>query len=159
VWFCHGPGGELRAILYEVGNTFGEWHHYLVPIAPGDTGEVVRSGFDKELFVSPFTDMASSYEFRSRIPDERIAVLVRQMSPGGQVLVATLTGRRRPLSGRGLLRVLARYPLVTAKVTLGIHAEALRLWRKGAPYRRRGPTPTTDLTIVGADRTGGSSGT
>ncbi len=76
------------------------------------------------------------------------------MAPGGQVLVATLTGRRRALSGRALARVLARYPLVTAKVMLGIHAEALRLWRKGAPYRRRGLPPANDLTVVGDDRTG-----
>jgi DUF1365 family protein len=149
VWFCHGPAGELRAILYEVSNTFGEWHHYLVPVTSWDDRAVIRSGFDKELFVSPFTDMASTYDFRTRIPDGRIAMSVRQRAPGGQVLVATLTGRRRALTGRALARVLARYPLVTAKVTLGIHLEALRLRRKGAPYRRRGIPPANDLTIVG----------
>jgi uncharacterized protein len=149
VWFCHGPDGGLRAILYEVTNTFGDWHHYLVPVTDPTDGAVIRSGFDKELFVSPFIDMAAAYDFRTRIPDDRIAVLVRQLVPGGQVLVATLTGRRRPPSGRTLARVLARYPWVTAKVTLGIHLEAMRLHRKGAPYRRRGAPPAVDMTIVG----------
>jgi DUF1365 family protein len=60
VWFCHGPDGELRAILYEVSNTFGETHGYLVPVPAGDDRAVIRSGFDKELFVSPFIDMAAS---------------------------------------------------------------------------------------------------
>ena len=91
VWFCHGPDGDLRAILYEVSNTFGETHHYLVPVRPGDDRTVIRTEFDKELFVSPFVDMAASYDFRTRIPDERIAVLVRERVAGGQVLVATLT--------------------------------------------------------------------
>jgi uncharacterized protein len=148
IWFCHGPDGAPRAILYEVSNTFGEWHHYLVPVPETHDPASIHSAFAKELFVSPFTDMASVYDFRTRVPDERIAVSVRQHAPGGQVLLATLTGRRRPLSARGLAWVLARYPWVTAKVTLGIHVEALRLRRKGAPYRRRGEPPTRDLTIV-----------
>ncbi len=147
VWFCHGPDGELRAILYEVTNTFGEWHHYLVPVTQGGRA-VIPASFDKELFVSPFVDMGSTYDFRARIPDERVAVLVRQTAPGGQRLVATLTGRRRALTGGALARMLARYPLVTMKVMGGIHWEALKLWSKGAPYRRRGLPPAHDLTVV-----------
>jgi uncharacterized protein len=151
VWFCHGPDGELRAILYEVANTFGEWHHYLVPVTQA-RGPMIRASFDKELFVSPFIDMASTYDFRTRIPDERVAVLVRQRAPGGQLLVATLTGRRRALTGGALARMLARYPLVTMKVMGGIHWEALKLWRKGAPYRRRGLPPAHDLTVISPPR-------
>ncbi len=148
VWFCHGREGEVRAIVYEVANTFGQWHHYVVPVPAGDDRSVIRSSFDKQLFVSPFIDMASTYDFRTRVPDERIAVLVRQMAAGGQVLVATLTGRRRALTGRGLARVLARYPLVTLKVMAGIHWEAAKLRLKGAPYRRRSLPPAHDTTVV-----------
>ena len=152
VWFCHGPGGDLRAILYEVSNTFGETHDYLVPVRSGDDRAVVRTEFDKELFVSPFIDMAARYDFRTRIPDERIAVLVRELAPGGQVLVATLTGQRRELTGRRLTWMLVRYPLVTLRVTLGIHLQALRLWLKGAPYRRRGTPPPHAVTVIGDSR-------
>ena len=158
VWFCHGPDGELRAILYEVSNTFGEWHDYLVPVSPGDVtgndrGHSVRTIFDKELFVSPFIDMAATYDFSTRVPDERVSVVVRETAAGGQVLVATLGARRRPLTGRSLASVLLRYPLVTVKVIGGIHWEALKLWRKGAPYRRRGAPPVSPMTVVvGANR-------
>ena len=158
VWFCHGPDGELRAILYEVSNTFGEWHDYLVPVSPGDVtgndrGHSVRTIFDKELFVSPFIDMAATYDFSTRVPDERVSVVVRETAAGGQVLVATLGARRRPLTGRSLASVLLRYPLVTVKVIGGIHWEALKLWRKGAPYRRRGTPPASPMTVVaGANR-------
>jgi len=30
----------------------------------------------------------------------------------------------------------------------GIHLEAIRLWRKGAPYRRRGAPPAHPVTIL-----------
>lgn len=157
VWFCHGPAGDIRAILYEVSNTFGESHAYLVPVRPGDDRAVIRTEFDKELFVSPFIDMAARYDFRTRVPDERIAVLVRELAPGGQVLVATLTGRRSALTGRSLARMLVRYPLVTLRVTLGIHLQAVRLWLKGAPYRRRGTPPAHAVTVIGGSRPAGSS--
>ena len=152
VWFCHGPEGALRAILYEVSNTFGETHGYLVPLRPGDDRAVIRTEFDKELFVSPFIDMSARYDFRTRIPDDRIAVLVRELAAGGQVLVATLTGRRRELTGRRLAWMLLRYPFVTLRVTLGIHVQALRLWIKGAPYRRRGTPPPHAVTVIGGSR-------
>jgi hypothetical protein len=37
--------------------------------------------------------------------------------------------------------------MVTLKVIGGIHWEALRLWRKGAPFRRHGPAPQRLVTI------------
>ena len=160
VWFCHGPDDDLRAILYEVSNTFGEWHDYLVPVAPGDvTGNDrarrVRTIFDKQLYVSPFIDMAATYDFTTRVPDERVSVVVRETAAGGVVLVATLGAARRPLTGRSLISVLARYPFVTLKVIGGIHWEALKLRRKGAPFRRRGAPPASPMTIVaGANKPG-----
>ena len=38
-WFCHRANGELRAIVCEVNNTFGERHCYLL-----DTGEAMPWG-------------------------------------------------------------------------------------------------------------------
>lgn len=149
VWFCHGSDGSLRALLYEVSNTFGEQHSYLVPVGPGvEAGETVRATFDKELFVSPFIDMDATYDFRARVPDERLAVIVREHVRDGHVLDAVLTARRLPLDGRRLASAFVRHPLLTLKVIGGIHWEALRLWLKGAPYRRRGTPPTHPVTIL-----------
>ena len=159
VWFCHGPAGDLRAILYEVSNTFGEWHDYLVPVAPedivtNDRAASVRTVFPKALFVSPFIDMDATYDFTTRVPDGHVSVVVRETTSEGRVLIATLGARRLPLTGWTLLTTLLRSPLVTLKVIGGIHWEAVKLWRKGAPYRRRGRPPAAPVTIV--DRSAGS---
>ena len=37
VWFCHRIDGSLRAMIYEVTNTFGDRHSYLIPVAEADT--------------------------------------------------------------------------------------------------------------------------
>jgi hypothetical protein len=153
VWFGFGPGGDLRAVLYEVSNTFGQWHHYLCAVDGLDAAGNARHVFDKELFVSPFIDMDATYEFRVRPPEERAALLVREYLPAGHLLTATLVARRRALTGRELWRAFATHPLMTLKVVGGIHWEALRLWRKGAPFRRHGAAPEHELTIEhGTDR-------
>jgi len=48
--------------------------------------------------------------------------------------VAAFHGRRRNLTDAALARMALRYPLMTVKVVVGIHWEALRLWLKGIPY-------------------------
>lgn len=151
IWFCHHRDGTLRALLYEVSNTFGESHAYLVPTEPSLPGETVRRSFDKELFVSPFIDMEARYEFRTRVPDDRMSVVVREDVAEGRVLTAVLRAEREPLTGGRLARAFVRTPLLTLKVIGGIHWEALKLWRKGAPYRRRGAPPAQAVTVLGRE--------
>ncbi len=107
--------------------------------------------FDKELFVSPFIDDVSAVRLRDAGPGRACERLpcARPLREG-QVLTAVLTADRMPLTGRGLVRAFFGYPLVTLKVIGGIHWEALKLWRKGAPYRRRGAPPAHPVTIHGA---------
>jgi DUF1365 family protein len=147
VWCGYGPEGDLRAVMYEVSNTFGEWHHHLCAVEGLDAAGNARHVFDKRLFVSPFIDMEATYVFRVRPPDDRAALIVRESLPQGQVLVATLVARRRPLTRRTLWSAFARHPMMTLKVVAGIHWEALRLWRKGAPFRRHGAAPDHQVTI------------
>jgi DUF1365 family protein len=147
VWFGYGPEGDLRAVLYEVSNTFGQWHHHLAAVGDLDRAGNARHVFDKELFVSPFIDMEATYEFRVRPPDERAALIVREYLPAGHLLTATMVARRRAFTAANLWTAFAQHPMVTLKVIGGIHWEALRLWRKGAPFRRHGPAPDRELTI------------
>lgn len=147
VWFGYGPKGDLRAVLYEVSNTFGQWHHHLARVDGLDPAGNARHVFGKELFVSPFIDQDATYEFRVRPPDGSAALLVREYLPAGQVLTATLVARRRELGRHALWQAFATHPMVTLKVLGGIHWEAVRLWRKGAPFRRHGPAPDHLVTI------------
>jgi hypothetical protein len=140
VWFGYGPGGDLRLVIYEVANTFGGWRHHVWPVHGLDAAGNARHVFEKELSVSPFIGDAT-YEFRVRPPDERAAVLVRETQATGRVLTATLVGRRSELSSANLWRAVASQTMAPAKVIAGIHLEALRLWRKGAPFRRHLPAP------------------
>lgn len=146
VYFCYRASGDLALLIYEVRNTFGELHPYILPVQPGEASSAgVRQQQDKLFYVSPFIEMAMRYHFRVRPPGERVQLRILETDRDGPLLAATFTGRRRALGTRELWRAFFALPLVTLKVMAAIHWEALRLWLKGARLAPR----------TGADRNTG----
>jgi len=148
VFYCYDEQKTLQAILYEVSNTFGQRHSYLIPITDQITSSIVRQNCRKVFYVSPFMPMETDYQFRMQPPGEKIAVCIRQSGEEGPVLDATFTGSRHEISNTSLLKNFLRYPLMTFKVIAGIHWEALRLWRKGLRLQPRPDAPTYSVSLV-----------
>lgn len=152
-WFCHGVDGTLRAVIYEVSNTFGERHYYVIAAQPG--GRALHQSAPKRFHVSPFLPMEMDYAFRVNAPDERLAIGITVSDPNGPVLSAIHTARRADITDGALLGAAFTYPLMTLKVTAGIHWEALKLWIKRAPLFRKPPPATNAVTVGETIRTGG----
>jgi DUF1365 family protein len=134
VFFCFDTEGKPLAAVAEVGNTFGEWKPYLVPVTPEGTFHLRAV---KHFYVSPFSDLDLEFDFRFDQPGERLRLLIDDYRGGEKELVSMLTGNRVPLTDAILLRFSLKYPLLTLKVILGIHWEALRIWLKGVAARRK----------------------
>lgn len=133
VYFCFRASGELALLIYEVRNTFGEIHPYILPVKPGEISRAgVRQQQDKLFYVSPFIEMAMRYHFRVLPPGERVQLRILETDRDGPLLAATFTGRRHALRTAQLWRAFFALPLVTLKIMAAIHWEALRLWLKGA---------------------------
>lgn len=141
VYFCEDESGALQSVVYEVKNTFGDQHPYVVD-ATSDQDGASRHGHDKGFFVSPFIGMDQSYRFTLRKPGARLALKIRQHNGEGPWLIATQSGVRRPLTDAALFGQWVRHPLMTLKVITAIHWQALKLWLKGATFHPyRGPYP------------------
>jgi DUF1365 family protein len=139
-FFCQTATGEPLCAVAEVCNTFGELKPYLVPVDRTSTaaGAVsFRVVVTKRYYVSPFSALDLSFDFRLRLPGERLEIAVNDVLGDETHLVSTLAGDRRPLTDRQLLRLTLRYPLVTLRVIVLIHWHALRLWWKGLPWHRK----------------------
>ena len=152
-FFCHDRNGDLKAILYEVSNTFSQRHSYLLPCdnsARRNTPAAINQTCEKRLYVSPFIGMSATYRFRVKVPDERLSILIRQGTTEGKQLVAAHIGRRVPLTDANLINAFVRYPLMTVKVVAAIHWEAFRLWRKGAKLVSRPAPPAHEVTLTDA---------
>ena len=151
VYFCYRRCGALAAILYEVSNTFGQRHLYLIPVPEGEGegggGRAVAQRCAKRFYVSPFLDMDMTYLFNVRPPAERVGVAISGRDAQGPIIVASQFGARVPLNDRNLVLAFALYPLLTLKVIAGIHWEALWIWLKGIRLRERPPPPDRAVTL------------
>lgn len=138
-YLCRDAAGELRRVIVEVHNTFGERHLYV--LRPGDDGDAAafRAGMDKDFFVSPFISIDGRYavHVRDDAGGLRIAIALRQ--DVGHMLSTSLVLRRRPMTDRSLLSMLLRFPLLPQRTIALIHLHAVRLWLRGAPFFRHGP--------------------
>ncbi len=138
VYYCYDAKGDLMVTLHEVHNTFDEKHIYVLPAFVDGRGHV-RQQTEKRMYVSPFTEMEGQYQFDLRPPGEDIRVFIGLSDAEGPLLSASFEGEREAWSDRALLLTFLQYPLMTLKVTIGIHYEALKLWWKKVPIIRHAP--------------------
>ncbi len=136
-YYCFDAGGEqVEAVVADVNNIpWGERHPYVLA-RDGRQGTVLAQELDKALHVSPLMAMDQTYAFRANEPSERLSVQI-ESRPGdgaGKAFDATLSMRRRELSGPLLSRMLLRYPAMSLQVVAKIYTQTLRLKLKGAPY-------------------------
>jgi DUF1365 family protein len=146
IYFCYGRDRSLSAILYEVNNTFGQRHSYLIRVAP-EAEIPIRQESRKALYVSPFITTDMVYSFSVVPPQEDLSVTITGRDTAGPLIVARLDATRRDLSDVALAHSFCAFPLLTLKVIAGIHWEALRLWLKGIRLVHRPPPPEKPVTL------------
>ena len=144
IFFVHAADERLEAVIYEVSNTFGQTHAYVIPTRGGG---VERHDADKALYVSPFYRVEGGYRFRLTPPGATLNLAIQKQSKGRPNFLATLNLRRAPLTDRALAGLFVGMPLMTLGVVAAIHWEALRLWIKGAPFGARPPGPKTGMSV------------
>jgi len=145
-WLIYDPQDALRAVIAEVTNTYGDRHSYLcqrddkAPITREDTLHAT-----KIFHVSPFQPVEGDYTFRFDINADRIGIWI-DYAAGNGGLLATLTGKRTPLTTAGIFSALLRRPMGSRRVLGLIHWQALKLWWKGAAFRSRPEPPSQEVS-------------
>jgi DUF1365 family protein len=158
-WFCERANGELRAVVCEVNNTFGERHWYVLA---HPHGQALRYGqtleIQKYFHVSPFFPVRGHYRFRfglqqmaescgsNETPQARSVARIDYFDDEGDLLHTSISGTLMPATTSRLLRVLLRMPFMTLGILLRIHWQALRLWIKKVRYYKKPPPPLKKLT-------------
>lgn len=145
-WLVYDSDNVLRVVIPEVTNTYGDRHSYFC--AHPDFAEIKSTETltaNKILYVSPFQPVEGGYRFRFNISEERVAIWI-DYSTGNGGLVATLTGKRSPLTNGSILRACLRRPFGSRRVLGLIHWQALKLWWKGAQFGARPSPPKKEVS-------------
>ena len=138
-YFCIDKNNNIKAVIYEVHNTFGDRHSYVTRYS--NLNEKVKKVFH----VSPFFKIEGEYEFNTKILNKSIKVEIKYYKKDKtNLLNAIFYGEQSELNDKNLLLCFFAYPLMTIKVIYSIHLHALYLWIKGIKFFNR-PNPSKDI--------------
>ena len=141
-YYCYDEVGQVCLMIYEVSNTFGERHSYVIP-----AGAIGHQSHAKKFYVSPFNNVEGRYDFSAEAPAEALALGVALRVDGKPVMQAWFRGKRVALNDAALLRSFFSLPLQPLKVLAGIHWEALKLCWKGLPLTARPAALQPNISI------------
>ncbi|MEU4396211.1 DUF1365 domain-containing protein [Kribbella sp. NPDC023855] len=134
VFWCLTSSGELRCVVLEIHNTYGERHAQLArPDANG------RFTLGKEFYVSPFFTVNGRYYVTLRLDAERVSVAIDLVQREHRVFSAAFTGRARPARRLTVLKAALLTPFVTYQVWALIRIHGVWLWLRHLPVVRREP--------------------
>jgi len=146
-WWCHDASGQLRAVLCEVNNTFGERHCYLVMASDRGTISDTSTVDCRKLFhVSPFLEVKGHYRFRFSHRSGRRTVGIDYIDDGQPVLKTVVTGQAQPLDDKHLLKTFFSFGLATVMVVVRINWQALQLWLKGIRFHSKPALPSREIS-------------
>ena len=135
-YFCFDLKKELKAVICEVNNTFGETHTY---VCAKDNNETISSRDliegEKLFHVSPFLEREGKYQFRFDYKKDKLGIWIDFYDgKGNKKLVTSLTGIFQDLNKKNLRKAFWRYPIITFKTIILIHWQAIKLVSKKVKY-------------------------
>lgn len=141
-WYCHNLSGDLRAVVVEVNNTFGERHVYLLD----HPSYGVEQKAAKVFHVSPFCNVEGSYRFRFMTTAQRDRTVARidYDDAQGALINTCVSGALEALTPQSQRKALLRYGAMTLAVIARIHWQAFKLWKLRVPFFKK-PVPPTAL--------------
>ena len=145
IFYCYDDNLKLRAILYEVKNTFNEQHTYVFSASP--SSNLILHKCNKKFYVSPFMEMKTFYNFRLLKPGKVLNVFIKQGDTEGTLLTACQVGKKIEMNSKNLFFQFFTHPFMSFKVILAIHFEAFRLWIKGVKHVKRKIKIKNNLSI------------
>ncbi|WP_104173086.1 DUF1365 domain-containing protein [Arthrobacter sp. Y81] len=139
LFWCHDAAGDLRCVVAEVHNTYGERHCYLL-----ETDAAGRASVPKAFYVSPFNDVEGQYRMKLPVPGERLAVSIVLEREGHKPFVATVDGERHEASVPNILAAALAVPLAPLRVAAQIRWQGIKLWARRLPLIKRPPHPSQE---------------
>jgi len=146
-FYGYDQNQQLKIVLAEVHNTFGEAHIYLLEDPIHTPGKSSVFKIDKNFHVSPFFDRSGYYEFKFSELSEYFKIQIELKDENSLRLIAILDGKSQKLTSQSLWRTYAKLPFSIVLTMPRILMQAMILFylRKLPVYKK--PPPDHPMTI------------
>ncbi len=147
IYYCYDNSGEMIYSVAEVCNTFKEMKLYLLrtETKKGDTFTLLTP---KLFYVSPFSELDIDFRFIIKKPGESIDVKVNDYKEGNCFFTSSLTGKKKELSDRLLIKYSLAFPMITLKIITLIHWQAFVLYLKKIPFIKKDQNISLQQNLV-----------
>ncbi len=151
-YFCYDKQGEALCAVVEISNTFREMKPYFLGKETFAAG-AFHFNTTKYFYVSPFFDHDTNFDFNLPLPGEKLFIKIDDLKDDRKIFISTLTGKRDMLTDANMLRYFFSIPMITIKVIVLIHWNAMKLWMKKIPYRKKGEQPELQREVFNSYET------
>lgn len=134
VFWCLTSAGDVRCVVLEIHNTYGERHAQLAK--PDATG---RFSLGKQFYVSPFFTVQGRYDVTLRVDAGKVTVAIELIQHEHRVFSAAFVGQPRQANRLNVFRAALRTPLVTYQIWALIRMHGVVLWLRRLPVIKREP--------------------
>lgn len=145
-WLVLSKASELKVVIAEVNNTYGDRHCYICKKSDGSpigSRDVLVA--EKIFYVSPFQPIAGNYKFRFHLEEHRVHIIIDLDHDNGG-LYATLSGKRMQITSWRIIGSLLKRPFGSVRILGLIHWQAVKLWWKSVPFRQHVPPPDSNTS-------------
>ena len=127
VYFCYNYSNILSYSVFEVRNTFGDIHHYVL-------NETIKSKVKqtvlKKLFVSPFYRNKGYYNLQANYLKKKIMTSVEYKMNNNTVFFASMKVKEINFNNLNILKSIFYLTIYPGKIWLNIHIQAFFIWFK-----------------------------
>ncbi len=127
VYFCYNNKGLLIHSIFEVRNTFGDMHHYVLR---NINLKKITQKTTKKLFVSPFYPKKGSYKLFANYVHDKIMISVEYTLQNKKVFIATMKLKEIKFNNLNIIKAFLKCSIYPGKIWINIHLQALILWFK-----------------------------
>ena len=129
VYFCYNSTNLLVHTVFEVKNTFGDIHHYVLK---NTDKKVITQRVLKKLFVSPFYNKNGYYNLYAKHIDKKIITSVEYVMNNNTVFFASMNLKEIQFNNLNILKSICKLIVFPGKIWINIHLQAFLLWLKKA---------------------------
>ena len=127
VYFCYDANYKLIHFVFEVRNTFGDMHHYVL-------GNVDKKGAyqetTKKMFVSPFYEKKGHYNLYANYTHNQILTSVKYFISNKLIFSASMNLNELEFNDKNIVFSIITLKNFPGKIWLNIHLQAFFLWLK-----------------------------